>query len=119
VAFVFVSKGGSTWLGQDRSADSCVQQQKSKFEEAEWTAADRNHEAILLIPDILGRLVKLLALDKVSFNREVRHLPSGKLFGSSWLSVGDLLLCQRSGDQDFPDICFWVPIKSMLVGPLE
>lgn len=73
VAFMVVSKAGNTWLGQDRSADSCVQQQKPRFEEAEWTAADKNHEAMLFIPDILSRLVKLLTLDKVSFNREVRQ----------------------------------------------
>ncbi|KAG0588156.1 hypothetical protein KC19_2G220700 [Ceratodon purpureus] len=67
---VFEPEAGNTWLGQDRSTDSCVQQQKARFEEAEWTAADKNHEAVLFIPDILSRLVKLLTLDKVSFNRE-------------------------------------------------
>lgn len=71
VVFLFVFKAGNTWLGQERSADSCVQQKKPRFEEPEWTVADRNHETILLIPDILARLVKLLTLDKVSFNREV------------------------------------------------
>lgn len=72
--FLVVFKAGNTWLGQERSADSCVQQKKPRFEEPEWTVADRNHETILLIPDILARLVKLLTLDKVSFNREVRKL---------------------------------------------
>ena len=71
MAFIVVSKAGNSWLGQDRSADCCVQQQRSRFEEAELTAADKNHEAILSIPDILSRLVKLLTMDKVPFNREV------------------------------------------------
>ncbi len=44
---------------------------KLRLEEQEWTVADRNHDAILLIPDILSRLVKLLMFDKVSFSREV------------------------------------------------
>lgn len=71
--FPVVFKAGNTWLGQERSADTCVQQKKSGFEEPEWTVSDRNHETILLIPDILARLVKLLTLDKVSFSGEVRQ----------------------------------------------
>lgn len=67
---VFEPEAGNTWLGQERSSDSCVQQKKPRFEEPEWTVADTNHETILLVPDILARLVKLLTLDKVSFNRE-------------------------------------------------
>ena len=70
------SKAGNEWigrveLGQERSADNGAQLQNSRPEEPEWTVADMNHDAVLLIPEILARLVKLLMSDNVSFSREV------------------------------------------------
>lgn len=60
-------------MEQDWSAENAFQpMQKPMSEEPEWTVADQNHDAILLIPDILARLVQLLTFDKVSFGREVR-----------------------------------------------
>lgn len=56
---------------------------KSRPEEPEWTVSDKNHDAILLIPDILARLVKLLTFDRVSFSREVGPPFFASLFGCS------------------------------------
>lgn len=72
-AFMVGFKAGNAWLGQEQSSESCMQQ-KSRIEEPEWTTTDKNHEAILLIPNILSRLVKLLALDIMSISREVIQL---------------------------------------------
>ncbi|XP_024386452.1 uncharacterized protein [Physcomitrium patens] len=58
---------------EERSLEICVQQE-SRSEEPAWTTTDKNHEAILLVPDILSHLVKLFTLDKVSSSREVRQL---------------------------------------------
>ncbi|XP_024395590.1 uncharacterized protein [Physcomitrium patens] len=58
---------------EEQSSESCMQQ-KSRIEEPEWTTTDKNHEAILLIPNILSRLVKLLALDIMSISREANLL---------------------------------------------
>lgn len=59
-------------MGQERNAENSFQPPKPRSEEPEWTAADKNHDVILLIPDILARLVKLLTFDKVPVSREVR-----------------------------------------------
>jgi len=77
VFFVIGFKAGNPWLEQDWSAENAFQpMQKPIPEEPEWTVADQNHDAILLIPDILARLVELLSFDEVSFGREVRNQSS-------------------------------------------
>lgn len=67
-------KAGNPWMGQERSVENTFPLQRPRSEEPEWTVADKNHDAILLIPDILERLVMLLTFDKVPFGREVRKL---------------------------------------------
>lgn len=66
---------GRVELGQERSTDNGAQLQNARPQpqEPESTVADMNHDAVLLIPEILARLVKLLMSDNVSFSREVRH----------------------------------------------
>ena len=66
-------KPGNPWMGQERNTENGFQPPKPRSEEPEWTVADKNHDAILLIPDILARLVKLLTFDKAPFSREVRE----------------------------------------------
>lgn len=65
----FEPEAANPWMEQDWSAEITFHSMH-KPEEQEWTVADRNHDAILLIPDILARLVQLLTFDKVSFSRE-------------------------------------------------
>ncbi|XP_024378941.1 uncharacterized protein [Physcomitrium patens] len=66
----FESEAGNPWMGQERSVENTFPLQRPRSEEPEWTVADKNHDAILLIPDILERLVMLLTFDKVPFGRE-------------------------------------------------
>jgi Trpc4-associated protein len=75
LAMVVFEPEAGNWIGEvevglNRS-NAETGASKLRLEEQEWTVADRNHDAILLIPDILSRLVKLLMFDKVSFSREV------------------------------------------------
>ena len=73
-------------MGQERNAENNnTQLPKSRPEEPEWTVSDKNHDAILLIPDILARLVKLLTFDRVSFSHEVNFLLSSLLCFSLWV----------------------------------
>jgi Trpc4-associated protein len=62
---------GQVDVGLNRSSVETGPPKPKMEEELGWTVVDRNHDAILLIPDILSRLVKLLMFDKVSFSREV------------------------------------------------
>lgn len=74
-------KAGNPWMEHDRSSSRSSSSSENAFEEPppeepEWTVTDQNHEAILLMPDILARLVQLLTFDKLYFNREVPELSS-------------------------------------------
>ncbi|KAH9549448.1 hypothetical protein CY35_10G020700 [Sphagnum magellanicum] len=90
LAMVVFEPEAGNWIGEvevglNRS-NAETGASKLRLEEQEWTVADRNHDAILLIPDILSRLVKLLMFDKVSFSREA-FLSSGVSEFATTMSV--------------------------------
>jgi len=65
---------GQVDVGLNQSSVETGPTKPKMEEEPGWTVVDRNHDAILLIPDILSRLVKLLMLDKLPFSHEVGGL---------------------------------------------
>ncbi|CAK9257708.1 unnamed protein product [Sphagnum jensenii] len=75
LAMVVFEPEAGNWTGQvdvglNQSSVGTGPPKPKMEEEPGWTVVDRNHDAILLIPDILSRLVKLLMLDKLPFSHE-------------------------------------------------